>query len=473
MAKIKKNKNNKKVKKNKNNGEDLMEKKEGKTISSKENINEKFGADEIGTKQVVITENHDVDIFEQKNSIEEKEDFKIKSRKILQEENVEVNNYRELDVNEKIEEMESKIDDMRELVSNMTSNIEKIENIQSLMIEMAKNVNTIQLKEKLEVLDKNIVKKDDFNYFKNEIKIHCLKDLKKEVINKLDLATQLLYSNEENNKRSREFLERNERNVQKLDDNLSKIRKSTDVIGKLIINSDKTSKYNSEITEILEVIQGKMNNIDGISRIEEKLENLNFSGKNNNIKLASYEDEVIVNMAEYGEAIIQQLAGAARKFATNKSSIENINKERKENEIRLKSKIKDTEEKISKEVKKELLGDLASKFETLDKLFNSEDNKDLMIKQFLVNNGLEIDSKLKIGETIEISEENKRDLESKAIFEGIGTYKVEESLFKINEEVYQKAKLVKMDQESDLVGKHNTSVERSTIGINKILETEN
>ena len=208
---------------------------------------------------------------------------------------------------------------------------------------------------------------------------------------------------------------------------------------------EKMNESLESVTKTVELLQGKMNYLDSINDLKESIEKIAKKPNTQENVASNLEEEVIINLGQYGEKIVKELTNTARCYAQNKDSIESIHNERSEYE----RKILDAREKSKSDGieigKLETIKEIINKNDGIDELFDSEDPFKKVISDMLRNNGFSRDEELKINKEITITEENIEKIGRKASNITIGRYIVIKSAIILNGEVYKDAVLNKID----------------------------
>lgn len=212
---------------------------------------------------------------------------------------------------------------------------------------------------------------------------------------------------------------------------------------------EKIEKQLKEISESVDTTSGKLNTIGKIDEIEKLLKEKGAFSKQEFLA-SNLEDESICEMSNYGEEILKQLTLGARLYARNRDMAEEMKRQKEENEKIIADHKAATYNQGFKEGKESILESLVSEFEDLDKLVTySEKNTYAdrvvsLVAKFLLNNDLEEDPELKKGDEIDISPEICDKYESKASFQGYGSFRVLKPCYMLNGKVYIKAEMEKI-----------------------------
>ncbi|WP_026691856.1 hypothetical protein [Peribacillus kribbensis] len=217
----------------------------------------------------------------------------------------------------------------------------------------------------------------------------------------------------------------------------------------------------NETKETVEELLGKSSVLDDLKG---KLDKVNFSQK---LEPFNREDDVVIELAEQGQLILEQLTLASRHYVAQRKEMELLKLEneklKQEHEQIEAMTTKKVEQMVKTEVTKQLISKFARAFANLDDLYT--DGKLNGVQAFFTNNGLVRSEELKLGEQITITDENRKDYEAAVTFEyeDEGQYLIEESQFvwKDTNQSFKKAKAVKIPNEK-LVEETNNSFQDST-----------
>lgn len=204
----------------------------------------------------------------------------------------------------------------------------------------------------------------------------------------------------------------------------------------------------NNLTKSIEVIEGKLNIVEEIDNIKVLLQQDSSTTinkqQNNVLKPSNLEEEVLLNLGEYGEKIIKQLTLASRHYALNKDKIENcrVIEEKHQDEL-----IKRKEE-YKKQGKLDVVDSICAKYENLDNIFKLETIEGGIIQRILDDAGLEMIEEYSNGKIIEITNENRVELEGKISFSisSLGKYKITKSAYELNGNIKQKAEVEKIKE---------------------------
>ena len=188
------------------------------------------------------------------------------------------------------------------------------------------------------------------------------------------------------------------------------------------------------------MLEGKIKQLNELSDIKELLTNLSNNQNKIDKKPTNYEEEVIMNLGEYGSKIISELTDISSEYARNKEKIENISKVEEEHAIKLNESKKQYEQKG----KISLVEEICEKFIDLDGLFEEKNNESTIIVGILKNNEFLKSEGLEKGTEIEINEENRAKMETKVSFSELGKYKITKSAFELNGVIKYKAEVEKI-----------------------------
>ncbi|MGA1871393.1 MAG: hypothetical protein ACMUJM_22925 [bacterium] len=202
--------------------------------------------------------------------------------------------------------------------------------------------------------------------------------------------------------------------------------------------AQKLGKIETDIQTIPAKIDNILNMASNIRELCEGFEEKDSSSTSNNIGFppSNEDDELILDLANYGQKIFQQLTIAARHYAQNRNDLDAINKIKIDYENKIKITKEEFFEKGKEEGGKKILENLLSRSQDLDDFFAHDD----ILKGSQIN-GLEKDQRFLKGGQVEITPENKPEFEKLAHCESLGKFKVTKSCYTFNGEVIQYAEL--------------------------------
>ena len=450
--------------KNKKNKSKLFERAQSRKSVQKIEDNERVDSEVENNK---IEDNEIVDNEVENNKIGNNEmvDSEVENNKI---ENNEI-------VNDKEKNIESIIEiKVKEIMGNSMEDLEK--KIEEIVIEVVSNSGE-NIKTSVEKHVNNLKNdidnaKNDLNSFindKNDIIISEIEYKDRKIKGKLDNIEK--QQNQQNNESRRSFmdlikgqdvnkkLDNNFRNLENNIENkfnlvskdvskgfkrtINKIDEVNDIVDELKILKDNQNK----ILQSVQVLEGKIKSLDKINDIKESVEKISKEFKNEDVA-SNLEEEVLINLGKYGQKILNELLLSARCYAQNKDCIESIDNERKEYQNKIEQTKKDYESKGISEGRLVTLKEIIDKCDGIDKIYDSKEEFEIIIRDILKNNGYERDEELLIGKEIVVTEENKDDIQKKALnCETLGTYKVKKSAILLNENIEERAILEKMEDE--------------------------
>lgn len=340
------------------------------------------------------------------------------------------------------------IDNVHELTAQMFSNINSSYNrIVSNTESSKKNVN--QLREELKhELNEHIesIKKVDadienvFVVLREDGRINKNNIIRAVEVNENKIIEQIKKSDVSRVAENRTILnqmESNKKSAVDIKDIKKEIGSLNEDLDYKINNIDKKIKEMVTTTQLLE---GKLKLLDEIKEIKEMVKEGHKTIKEE-IPPSSLDEDLIVRMSMYGKQIFDELTVAARHYAINKKSIDELQEEKRNYEKRILEAREKAEEEGIKKGKLDIINELADKFENLDNLYNSESSEAQIIVSILKNYGLNKHHKLIQDAEVEITELNRIEMEAYASFQGVGNFKVVRSAFIINDKVYKKAQL--------------------------------
>ena len=219
---------------------------------------------------------------------------------------------------------------------------------------------------------------------------------------------------------------------------MSKIDEVNDILDEI-----KTEDNQNKILQNIELLEGKIKSVD---KINENIEKISKEFNKNEVIASNLEDEILVNLGEYGKKILNQLIISARCYAQNKDCIESIDNERKEYQNKIEKTKKDFESKGISEGKLDTLKEIIDKCDGIDKIYDSKQEFEIIIRDILKNNGYERDDELLIEKEIIVTQDNKDNIQNKALnCEELGTYKVKKSAILLNGNIEKRAILEKIE----------------------------
>ena len=194
-----------------------------------------------------------------------------------------------------------------------------------------------------------------------------------------------------------------------------------------------------KITGSVEVCAGKLKQLDSIQKI--------LSDKNIDIKqtfpASNHDEETIMQMAEYGRIILQQMETAARWYARRKQDFEGIDQERQHHAEELRSKIEEARNQGIHEGKRQFIFELISKYDeaNLSALFEADEvgalNRNKTLAAFLRNQGIE--EVLKRGDIHTITDNNLEEYRILINHAHIGTVRITSPAYVLSNQVIAKA----------------------------------
>ncbi|MFI3211258.1 MAG: hypothetical protein R3Y64_09470 [Peptostreptococcaceae bacterium] len=234
--------------------------------------------------------------------------------------------------------------------------------------------------------------------------------------------------------------------VNSLSKRMTSIKKNTDDLELFFSKIDKLEKNQTKIISTLEMFEGKLKLLDNLEGLDEKLSNANSSKENNEIA-TNLDEEILINLGNYGNKIIDELLLAGRVYARNKERIENNDQEKADYENKLiESKSKYKNEGIE-QGKEDFIRDFIDKLDGIDTLFESENSIEQIMADTIKNQGFTICEELKKGQAIIINEENEEDYKSRCTnISDLGEYQVIQSAILLDGKIYKEANLEKVSK---------------------------
>ncbi|MDM8535977.1 hypothetical protein QUF70_04415 [Desulfobacterales bacterium HSG17] len=294
--------------------------------------------------------------------------------------------------------------------------------------------------EKIETIEKSL--KNDLS------KIYGFQESIQAIKNKFDDSSQFLEnisnyssSTKTNLQKQTKMVESVQNIVKQLPSNMEIKRSQSDVSSRLKNIEEDISDLTMDIPKKLkfieqsfDLLQGKLGSLDDI---QETLKDKGISIRQE-FPPTGEEEDVIIQLAKYGEKILNHLTIAARHYARNRQDISRAGHEKHLQELQKEQKKSFKNGKS--EGKIETVEDLIKQFD-LGSLFNSKSQEGQTIVAFLKNNGLIEDEELVQDTVIEIDEKNRGQLEVKAKFQGLGAFSVKKSCLKLGGKIIRKAEL--------------------------------
>lgn len=204
----------------------------------------------------------------------------------------------------------------------------------------------------------------------------------------------------------------------------------------------RVKQQQEELSETIQLLQGKMKSLDKIEELKQDIQK-NINKKE--VVVSNLDEDILNNLGKYGNKIIDELTIAARCYAKNKEKLEIIDKEKNEYENKIIDTQKEYKEKGKEKGKLSIVEEIIDKCDGVDKLYDSEDGFEKIIKDILRNNGFMRDENFKIGDKISVTEENKNQIQEKFHCEEVGTYKVKKSVILLNDKVHIRGELEKIE----------------------------
>lgn len=201
---------------------------------------------------------------------------------------------------------------------------------------------------------------------------------------------------------------------------------------------DDTGKIAS-IAKNVEICNGKMKQLDAIHKV---LTDKNLELKQN-FPACTQDEEAIVQMAEYGRTIVQQLELAARWYARVRPELEGLENEREQHATELRESVNEAKTKGIAEGRKQIIRELLNKYddENLAGLFEAEaDGASQRVKilaNFLRNEG--IAEKFEKNTVLEITEDNIDEYRNWIAHVHVGKIRIKVPAYLLNGEIIAKA----------------------------------
>lgn len=222
-----------------------------------------------------------------------------------------------------------------------------------------------------------------------------------------------------------------------LDDSYQRTKKRLIEIERSLIEyqDQNLPKKLDAVERSLDLLQGKLVVMD---EVREKLDHqLLSTRKDAELQPANEEEQVIADLATYGEQILEVLSRAARHYARNRDVISQSGQETQQAELaRVR---KESFEEGVLVGRTEVVAKLIDQFD-VNTLFDGNSPQDKIIASFLLQ-FLQEDEHLSEGEIIEISAEERAQFEARAKFTGLGTFEVKISCLKLGQKIIRKAEL--------------------------------
>lgn len=368
---------------------------------------------------------------------------KKNSKKTNNEENLKnINKYIDKSIKNTKDEMSKLIDEKYKLLIDIITN-----NIEKTIKEVNKGNN--DLKESIEKSYKTQFKKSDstFQNIKNSISLNHKNE--KEIYSELNSIKH---------------------EVNKLSKDSKKISKDTDYIESINDAIKRVKQQQEELSETIQLLQGKMKSLDKIEELKQDIQK-NINKKE--VVVSNLDEDILNNLGKYGNKIIDELTIAARCYAKNKEKLEIIDEEKNEYENKIINTRKEFESKGEKNGKLSIVKEIVDKCDSLDKLYDSENKFEKLIKDILINNGFMRDENFKVGNEISVTEENKNQIQEKFHCEEVGTYKVKKSVILLNDKVYTRGELEKIELKNiENSKKEDLKLEKELVKKEKILKNE-
>ena len=324
--------------------------------------------------------------------------------------------------------LEKHIDEVKDEIKNIKEDIDNVKNDLDLLINDRNNIIIFEIKNKLDDIEKRQNqqntdnKRSIFSLIKGQNENKKLDSIFMNLVNNIDNKFNLI------SKDTSKGFKRT----------MSKIDEVNDILDEI-----KTEDNQNKILQNIELLEGKIKSVD---KINENVEKISKEFNKNEVIVSNLEDEILVNLGEYGKKILNQLILSARCYAQNKDCIESIDNERKEYQNKIEQTKKDSEIKGISEGKLGALKEIIDKCDGIDKIYDSKKEFEIIIRDILKNNGYERDRELLVGKEIAITEENKDDIQKKALnCEELGRYKVKKSAILLNEKIEKRDLLEKID----------------------------
>ncbi len=229
-----------------------------------------------------------------------------------------------------------------------------------------------------------------------------------------------------------------------------------------------------KITGSVEVCAGKLKQLDSIQKI--------LSDKNIDIKqtfpASNHDEETIMQMAEYGRIILQQMETAARWYARRKQDLEGIDQERQHHAEELRSKIEEARNQGIHEGKRQFIFELISKYDeaNLSALFEADEvgalNRTKTLAAFLRNQGIE--EVLKRGDIHTITDNNLEEYRILINHAHIGKVRITSPAYVLSNQVIAKAFCEDVVDHTNEIGSSDIMDIRETVeGTQSVKESVN
>lgn len=282
---------------------------------------------------------------------------------------------------------------------------------------------------------------------KNEIKGEIFKTNKmiENLINKSNENARCIVSEIKNVNLIKELVScnedvlKNQKHIASLDREIKDIKSSVEIMQSTMHNTM------NKIVKTVETIQGKLNYLDEVVKSNEELKmQLDNNSQNSKLRPSNLEEEVLINLGEYGEKIIKELTLASRHYAINKDKIENARalEEKHQEELIFRK------DEYKKQGKLDIVDSICKRYDNLDRVFESKTIEGRIIQRILSDAGIEKVEEYSSGKIIEITNENRVELEGKVSFssDSLGKYKIIKSAYELNGSIKQKAELEKVEE---------------------------
>lgn len=233
---------------------------------------------------------------------------------------------------------------------------------------------------------------------------------------------------------------------------------------------DDTGKITS-IAKNVEICNGKMKQLDAIHKV--------LTDKNLELKqkfpACSQDEEAIVQMAEYGRTIVQQLELAARWYARVRPELEGLANEREQHAAELRERVNEAKTKGIAEGRKQIIRELLNKYddENLAGLFEAEaegaSQRVKILANFLRNEG--IAEKFEKNMMLEITEDNINEYRNYIAHVHVGKIRIKVPAYLLNGEIIAKAVI---EDVTEKVSTFVSAVSTETgVEVEKQVEAEN
>lgn len=243
-----------------------------------------------------------------------------------------------------------------------------------------------------------------------------------------------------------------------------------DIKEKVTEIKDDTGKIAS-IAKNVEICNGKMKQLDAIHKV---LTDKNLELKQN-FPACTQDEEAIVQMAEYGRTIVQQLELAARWYARMRPELEGLANEREQHAAELRESVNEAKTKGIAEGRKQIIRELLNKYddENLAGLFEAEDEgasqRVKILANFLRNEG--IAEKFEKNMMLEITEDNINEYRNYIAHVHVGKIRIKVPAYLLDGEIIAKAVI---EDVTEKVSTFVSAVSTETgVEVEKQVEAEN